>query len=143
MSNRRNFIKKAGILSAFLALNPWKAEEFSFYFGYQYFLWSEYLFSWCSKRDFSLSSDRKKPTNYSFPVCFLVRGQYDLSLSKFLGRGIGRYFNVLSLPFLLEGRKLDSPSSLSRCLCCAGLCLLRLRSAMGKLFFLLKDDPCF
>ena len=27
MSNRRNFIKKAGILSAFLALNPWKAEE--------------------------------------------------------------------------------------------------------------------
>ena len=27
MSNRRNFIKKAGILSTFLALNPWKAEE--------------------------------------------------------------------------------------------------------------------
>lgn len=28
MSNRRNFIKKAGVLSAVLALNPWKAEEF-------------------------------------------------------------------------------------------------------------------
>ena len=27
MENRRNFIKKAGIISAILAINPWKAEE--------------------------------------------------------------------------------------------------------------------